>query len=130
MSASRPKDTLNPAQDTPQGLSRALTPDERPEGPHRSPTTTLATLGRSARALAAASLAPATRRAYVRALERLESWLAGRTLDDGALADYLAQIFDAGRSRLEPIGTPWAPSRCSRNLEGSGRTLRLRVGPR
>ena len=98
MSASRPKDTLNPAQDTPQGLSRALTPDERPEGPHRSPTTTLATLGRSARALAAASLAPATRRAYVRALERLESWLAGRTLDDGALADYLAQIFDAGRS--------------------------------
>ena len=70
----------------PQALSGALTPAERPEGPHRTPTTALA------------SLAPATRRAYVRALERLEGWLAGRTLEDGALADYLAQLFDAGRS--------------------------------
>ena len=68
-------------QGTPQALAGALTPAERPEGPHRTPTTALATLGRSARAL-----------------ERLEGWLAGRTLEDGALADYLAQLFDAGRS--------------------------------
>lgn len=117
MSASRPEDALNPAHDTPQGLSRALTPDERPEGPH-SPTTTLATLGRSARAFAAASLAPATRRAYVRALERLEGWLAGRTLEDGALADYLAQLFDAGqvvaavrlRAKLAGTTSPAGPA--------------------
>ena len=98
MSASRPDEAPNPDLGTPQAHTGALAPAARREGPHRSPTNALATLGRTARALAAASLAPATRRAYVRTLERLEGWLAGRTLEDGSLADYLAQLFDVGRS--------------------------------
>ena len=58
----------------------------------------LARLPESARALAAASLSANTRRAYARALERLETYLAGRDLDDAYLASYLAALFDAGRS--------------------------------
>ena len=38
-----------------------------------------------------------TRRAYQSALNRLDAWLAGRDLTDGALADYLVNLFDAGR---------------------------------
>ena len=48
--------------------------------------------------LAAASLAPATRRAYRAALGRLDSWRAGRELSDATLADYLAGLHAAGRS--------------------------------
>ena len=48
--------------------------------------------------LAAASLAPATRRAYRAALERLDSCRAGRELSDATLADYLAGLHAAGRS--------------------------------
>ena len=58
----------------------------------------LALLPESARALAAASLSVNTRRAYARALTRLDVYLAGRPLDDARLATYLAALFDAGRS--------------------------------
>ena len=58
----------------------------------------LALLPESARALAAASLSASTRRAYARALARLEAHLAGCSLDDARLATYLAALFDAGRS--------------------------------
>ena len=58
----------------------------------------LAHLPASARALAAASLSANTRRAYARAIARLETYLAGRALDDAQLAAYLAVLFDAGRS--------------------------------
>ena len=49
-------------------------------------------------ALAAASLTTNTRRAYSGALARLDSFLAGRALEDGALAAYLATLHDAGRA--------------------------------
>ena len=62
------------------------------------PGAALATLPPSARGLAAASLSLNTRRAYSRAVERLDRWLAGRPLDDVHLATYLAHLFDAGRS--------------------------------
>ena len=58
----------------------------------------LPALAESARTLAAASLSSNTKRAYGSALARLDGWLAGRPLDDAALAAYLASIHDAGRS--------------------------------
>ena len=58
----------------------------------------LSLLPESARALAAASLSASTRRAYARALRRLDVHLAGRPMDDAHLATYLAALFDAGRS--------------------------------
>ena len=51
----------------------------------------LAPLPSSARRLAQASVSPHTRRAYAGALQRL----AGRELDDGRLAAYLAELFEA-----------------------------------
>ena len=58
----------------------------------------LAALPSSARRLAQASVSPHTRRAYAGALRRLDAWLAGRELDDGRLAAYLAELFEAGRA--------------------------------
>ena len=49
-------------------------------------------------AFAAASISPNTRRAYSGALRRLDAWLAGRRLDDQALAAYLAELHDQGRA--------------------------------
>ena len=63
-----------------------------------APAGALATLPESARTLAAASLTPNTRRAYSGALAHLDSFLAGRALEDGALAAYLATLHDAGRA--------------------------------
>ncbi len=63
-----------------------------------APAAALATLPESARTLAAASLTTNTRRAYSGALARLDSFLAGRPLEDGALAAYLATLRDAGRA--------------------------------
>ena len=62
------------------------------------PAAALATLPESARTLAAASLTTNTRRAYSGALARLDSFLAGRPLEDGALAAYLATLHAAGRA--------------------------------
>ena len=56
----------------------------------------LARIPESARALAAASLSANTRRAYARALERLETYLAGRERDDATRAAYLAARAAAG----------------------------------
>ena len=48
--------------------------------------------------LAAASVSANTRRAYEGALRRLQDWLAGRSLDDATLAEYLAARFEEGHS--------------------------------
>ena len=52
----------------------------------------------TARRLVDASVSTNTRRAYAGALGRLDAWLAGRRLDDAALAAYLAELHDAGRA--------------------------------
>ena len=52
----------------------------------------------TARRLVDASVSPNTRRAYSGALRRLDAWLAGRGLDDQALATYLAELHDQGRA--------------------------------
>ena len=52
----------------------------------------------TARRLVESSVSPNTRRAYAGALRQLDAWLAGRKLDDAALAAYLAELHDAGRA--------------------------------
>ena len=52
----------------------------------------------TARRLVNASLSDNTRRAYAGALGQLDAWLAGRQLDDAALAAYLTELHDAGRA--------------------------------
>ena len=56
------------------------------------------TIPAAARKLVQASISENTHRIYARALHRLDTWLAGRRLDDAALAVYLAELFDAGLS--------------------------------
>ena len=58
----------------------------------------VAKLSDTARTLAAASLSANTRRAYAGALKRLDTYIGEETLDDSALAGYLATLFAAGRS--------------------------------
>lgn len=50
------------------------------------------------RALASASLSPATIRAYKSTLATLDTWMDGRPLTDALLADYLAHRHDTGAS--------------------------------
>ena len=52
----------------------------------------------TARRLVEASISANTHRGYASALQRLDAWLAGQTLDDAALAAYLAEFHDAGRA--------------------------------
>lgn len=52
----------------------------------------------TAAALAAASLSPNTRTVYTSVLRSLDKHLAGAPLDDKALAEYLAHLFDGGKS--------------------------------
>ena len=54
----------------------------------------------TAQALAAASISANTRRAYTAALGRLDTWLAemGVPLSDPALAEYLSELFEAGKA--------------------------------
>ena len=59
---------------------------------------TLAKLSDTARTLAAASLSANTRRAYAGALKRLDTSIGEGTLDDAALAGYLATLFADGRA--------------------------------
>ena len=59
---------------------------------------TLAKLSDTARTLAAASLSANTRRAYAGALKRLDTSIGEGTLDDAALAGYLATLFAEGRA--------------------------------
>ena len=57
-------------------------------------TTTAAALAipESARTLAESSISASTRRAYAGALARLDSFTAGRQLDDASLAAYVAEL--------------------------------------
>ena len=64
-------------------------------GDRRGP---LAKLSDTARTLAAASLSANTRRAYAGALKRLDTSIGEVTLDDAALAGYLATLFAEGRA--------------------------------
>ena len=59
----------------------------------------LAALPASALELAATSLAANTKATYAPALERLDTWLEGRPVDDTLLAAYLAHLVDQGCSR-------------------------------
>ena len=52
----------------------------------------------AARKLAAASISANTHRIYAGVLHKLDAWLAGRRLDDAALAVYLSELFEAGLS--------------------------------
>ena len=52
----------------------------------------------TARRLVESSVSPNTRRAYAGALRQLDNWLAGRRLEDRALATYLAELHDQGRA--------------------------------
>ena len=54
----------------------------------------------TAQALAAASISANTRRAYTAALGRLDTWLADMCvpLSDPALAEYLSELFEAGKA--------------------------------
>ena len=61
-----------------------------------SPPAGVPSLRGTAADLAAASIAPETRRAYAGALARLDDHLDGATLDDTALADYLSGLYSAG----------------------------------
>ena len=45
-----------------------------------------------------ASVAENTRKAYQHALQRLTTWLSGRTLSDTLLANYITQLHEAGKS--------------------------------
>ena len=45
-----------------------------------------------------ASVSKNTLRAYRSATKQLETWLKGRVLNDALLADYLAELFEAGKS--------------------------------
>ena len=89
--------------------------------------------------LVRASMAPNTRRSYATALRRLEGWLAGRPLDDLALAEYLASMAGDGlsaasattalaavrlRAKLQETPSPVGPM-TDRAYRGY-----LRVGPR
>ena len=62
---------------------------------------TAAAIGRpsaTARRLVESSVSENTRRAYAGALRQLDNWLAGRRLEDAALAAYLAELHDQGRA--------------------------------
>ena len=45
-----------------------------------------------------ASMAENTRKAYQRALQNLTTWLAGKTLSDALLANYITQLHETGKS--------------------------------
>ena len=74
----------------------------------------LITTNQRARKLAAASVSVNTRRAYEGALRRLRDWLAGRSLDDSTLAEYLAARFEAGHSPVVAVALDIAPLRTER----------------
>ena len=63
-----------------------------------TPSGGLPALKDTAAALAAASLSAGTRTVYASVLGSLDEWLASETLDDKALAEYLAHLFDTGKS--------------------------------
>ena len=91
-------------------------------------------LSAPASGLAAAALAPNTRRAYRRAYRRalrdLDSWLGGRALGDAALADYCAAKHE---SRLAPasISAAVAAVKCTARLSPVGPlTARVLAGIR
>ena len=88
----------------------------------------------TARRLVDASVSANTRSAYAGALRRLDAWLAGRPLDDAALAAYLAELHDAGRaasSAATAVAAAWFRARLAGQADPSGeRTARVLAGYR
>ena len=78
--------------------TNAATETKRTDATSTAPGAALEVAEETARQLAEASLSANTRRAYLGALGRLETWLAGRELEDGAIAAYLGELFEQGRS--------------------------------
>ena len=78
--------------------TNAATETKRTDATSTAPGAALAVAEETARQLAEASLSTNTRRAYLGALGRLETWLASRELEDGAIAAYLGELFEQGRS--------------------------------
>ena len=62
------------------------------------PKTTTLQLPKETASLIKASLAENTLKAYQRALQSLTTWLAGRTLSDALLANYITALHDNGKS--------------------------------
>lgn len=62
-------------------------------------------LSSGASVLAAASLSPATRRAYEGSLRRLQAWLAERPLDDASLEAYFGHLHASGLSPATAAST-------------------------
>lgn len=62
-------------------------------------------LSSGASVLAAASLAPSTRRSYEGALRRLQAWLGERPLDDAALEAYIGHLHANGLSPASAAST-------------------------
>ena len=73
-------------------------------------------------ALAAASLAPATRRAYEGALRRLGEWLGTRPLDDASLEAYIEHLHARG---LAPATAATAVAALRAAARAAGKELRL-----
>ena len=48
--------------------------------------------------LVEASIAPSTVNTYRRAMQQLEIWLAGRSLNDSLLANYITGLYQDGKS--------------------------------
>ena len=88
----------------------------------------------TARRLVNASVSDNTRRAYAGALGQLDAWLAGRRLDDAALAAYLAELHDAGRaasSAAMAVAAARFRARLAGQADPSGeRTARVLAGYR
>ena len=103
-----------------------------------APAAALATLPESARTLAAASLTTNTRRAYSGALARLDSFLAGRPLEDGALTCAAARISRTSASACAAMIRAFpslrallrSQERTGKRAEPTGRNLQERVEPR
>ena len=87
----------------PQGKIGPLTPRQAPLHPTCLPISApskLVAITATARSLTAASIAPATRRAYAGQVARFDAWLKreGRTAGDAAIADYLTEMHTGGAS--------------------------------
>ena len=62
------------------------------------PKTTALQIPEETESLIKASMAENTRKAYQRALQNLTAWLAGRTLSDALLANYITTLHEDGKS--------------------------------
>ena len=110
--------------------TNAATETKRTDATSTAPGAALEVAEETARQLAEASLSANTRRAYLGALGRLETWLAGRELEDGAIAAYLGELFEQGRSPATASLVVAALRLRARHRAGPGRIPAPGIGPR